>query len=90
VQRQAFAPKTLTWSASREPVALSVLLRGEAIWTVMGEPPSRWLVSSAGTAVRLSKADAVSHLAKSLASAATMIDGVRFAWRRDDTIGGSF
>jgi hypothetical protein len=90
VQRQAFAAKSLTWSASREPIALSVVLRGETIWTVMGEPASRWLVSSEGSARRVSKAEAVTHLAKTLAAAASMIDGVRFAWRRDDTIGGSF
>lgn len=92
VARQAFAPKALTWSASRDPLALSVVLRGETLWTVLGgEPSARWLVSGVGSpASRMTKADAVAHLAKTLAAAAAMVDGVRFAWRKDDTIGGSF
>jgi hypothetical protein len=89
--RQAFPAKALTWSASREPIALSVLLRGEPIWSAMsGEPGSRWLVSANGTATRMTKSDAMQHLAKTLAEQATMVDGIRFAWRKDDTIGGSF
>ena len=89
--RQAFPARVLTWSASKEPIALSILLRGEPIWSVMsGEPASRWLVSADGAAARMTKSDAVQHLAKTLAAAATMVDGVRFAWRKDDTIGGSF
>jgi hypothetical protein len=91
VARQAFPARALTWSASREPVALSILLRGEPIWSVMsGEPASRWLVSSEGAATRMTKSEAVQHLARTLASEASMIDGVRFTWRKDDTIGGSF
>ena len=91
VLRQAFPANALTWSASREPVALSVLLRDEPIWSAMGgEPGSRWLVSADGAAAPMSKSDAMQHLAKTLAERASMIDGVRFAWRKDDTIGGSF
>ncbi len=91
VHRQAFAAKSLTWSASREPLALSILHRGETIWTVMqGEESGRWLVSNSGAATRMTKADALQHLAQTLAAGATMIDGVRFAWRKDDTIGGAF
>ena len=91
VARQAFPVRALSWSASREPVALSILLRGEPIWSVMsGEPASRWLVSSKGAATRMTKSDAVQHLARTLAAEAGMIDGVRFTWRKDDTIGGSF
>lgn len=91
VQRQAFAPKSLTWSASREPLALSVLHKGETIWTVMqGEETGRWLVSNTGSATRMTKADALQHLAQTLAAGAAMIDGVRFEWRKDDTIGGAF
>ena len=91
VLRQAFPSRALTWSASRQPVAMSVLLRGEPIWSAMsGEPGSRWLVSADGAAVSMSKSDAMQHLAKTLAERASMIDGVRFAWRKDDTIGGSF
>ena len=90
VQRQAFPPKSLTWSASREPLAMSVLHKGAPIWTVMqGDESGRWLVSNSGTTTRMMKADALQHLAQALASAATMIDGVRFAWRKDDTIGGA-
>jgi hypothetical protein len=67
------------------------MLRGEPIWSVMsGEPSSRWLVSADGAATRMTKSDALQHLARTLAEAATMVDGVRFAWRKDDTIGGSF
>lgn len=91
VQRQAFASKSLTWSASREPLALSVLHQGETIWTVMqGDEAGRWLVSISGAATRMTKADALQHLAQTLASGASMIDGVRFGWRKDDTIGGAF
>ena len=91
VARQAFPARALTWSASKEPIALSIILRGEPIWSVMsGEPASRWLVSADGAAVRMTKSDAVQHLAKTLAATSTMVDGVRFAWRKDDTIGGSF
>ena len=91
VVRQAFAPKSLTWSASREPLALSVLHKGETIWTVMqGDETGRWLVSNFGAAARMTKADALQHLAQTLAARASMIDGVRFAWRKDDTIGGAF
>lgn len=91
VQRQAFGSRALTWSASRDPVALSVILRGELIWSVLsGEPSERWLVSTEGVAKRMNKADAVQHLAKALVAAATTLDGVRFTWRKDDTIGGTF
>jgi hypothetical protein len=91
VQRQAFGAKALTWSASREPMGLSVLLRGDLLWSVIaGEPAGRWLVSAAGVQTRMTKAEAVAHLARTLASAATTVDGVRFAWRKDDTIGGTF
>ena len=91
VERRAFAPRALTWSASKEPIALSILLRGEPIWSVMsGEPASRWLVSAHGAASRMTKSDAVQHLAQTLAANATMVDGVRLTWRTDDTIGGSF
>ena len=91
VARQAFPAKTLTWSASREPLGLSILLKGEPIWSALGgEAAGRWLVSTDGTAQRMTKSDALQHLARALASVATMSDGVRFAWRKDDTIGGSF
>ena len=91
VARQAFPARVLSWSASKEPIALSILLRGEPIWSVMsGEPASRWLVSADGVAARMTKSEAVQHLARTLAASATMVDGVRFAWRKDDTIGGSF
>ncbi len=90
VVRQAFPSKSLTWSASREPIALSVLVRGETLWSVIGEPASRWIVSADGTSRRFTKAEAVTNLSQTLAAAATLIDGVRFAWRKDDTIGGTF
>ena len=90
VLRQAFPSKSLTWSASRDPIALSVLVRGETLWSVIGEPASRWIVSADGTSRRVTKAEAVTNLSQTLAGAATLIDGVRFAWRKDDTIGGTF
>ena len=91
VQRQAFAPKSLAWSASREPLALSVLHKSETIWSVMqGDKAGRWLVSNTGVATRMTKAEALQHLSQTLASAASMMDGVRFTWRKDDTIGGAF
>jgi hypothetical protein len=90
-ERQAFAPKSLTWSASREPLGLTILHEGEPIWTVLrAEKPTQWVVASEGGSLRLSKADALVELAKVLAATATMMDGVRFEWRRDATIGGSF
>jgi hypothetical protein len=38
----------------------------------------------------MTKSDALQHLAQALASEATMLEGVRFSWRKDDTIGGAF
>jgi hypothetical protein len=91
VRRQAFAPDELAWSASREPLALSVLLRGEPLWSVMTvELPAPWLVSANGETTRMTKTEALTHLARTLAAAATMCDGVRFEWRSDETIGGAF
>jgi hypothetical protein len=89
--RHAFAPKALTWSASKEPLALSVLHRGETVWTVMhAGAAARWDVSVNGVSTRMTKSDALQHLAQALASEATMLEGVRFSWRKDDTIGGAF
>jgi hypothetical protein len=91
LQRQAFPPRSLTWSASRAPLALSVLHKSETIWSVMeGDKPGRWLVSNNGIATRMTKTDALQHLSQTLAGAACMMDGVRFTWRKDDTIGGAF
>ncbi len=91
VDRQAFVKDELAWSASRDPLALSILLRGETIWSVMiVEQPAPWLVSAGGDASRMTKTEAMTHLARTLASAAAMSDGVRFEWRSDETIGGAF
>ncbi len=91
VERQAFPADALAWSASREPVALSVLLKGEAVWSVMiVETPAPWLVSMEGQAMRMTKSEAMQNLSRVLAAAATMCDGVRFEWRKDGTIGGKF
>jgi hypothetical protein len=91
VGRQAFLPDELAWSASREPLALSILLRGEPIWTVMTvEQPAPWLVSAAEETTRMTKTEALTHLARVLAASASMSDGVRFEWRSDETIGGAF
>ncbi len=89
--RQAFPPETLAWSASREPMALSVLFNRNVIWSVMVvETPAPWLVSLDGEASRMTKTEALLSLARALAAAATMADGVRFEWRKDGTIGGTF
>ncbi len=89
--RQAFPAGALAWSASREPVALSVLVKGETIWSALVvETPTPWLVSIEGDASRMTKTEALQSLARSLANAATMSDGVRFEWRKDGTIGGTF
>ncbi len=91
IQRQAFVAESLAWSASREPVGLSILLKGEPIWSVMTvEMPSPWLVSMDGSATRMTKTEAMHHLGRVLAAAASMNDGVRFEWRNDGTIGGGF
>lgn len=91
VNRHSFPPDELAWSASREPMALSILLRGEPIWSVMTvEQPAPWLVSADGDATRMTKTEALTHLARVLAAAASMSDGVRFEWRSDETIGGAF
>jgi hypothetical protein len=90
-ERRAFPPEALAWSASREPLALSVLVKGEPIWSVMVvETPAPWLVSVDGEASRMTKAEALQNLARTLAAAATLSDGVRFEWRKDGTIGGTF
>lgn len=89
--RRAFPADALAWSASREPMALSVLLNGDPIWSVMVvETPAPWLVSLDGEASRMTKAEALLSLARALAAAATMSDGIRFEWRKDGTIGGTF
>ncbi len=89
--RRAFPPEALAWSASREPMALSVLVNAEPIWSVMVvETPAPWLVSIDGEASRMTKAEALLSLARALAAAATMSDGIRFEWRMDGTIGGTF
>lgn len=91
VGRQAFPQGELAWSASREPMALSILLRAEPIWSVMTvEQPAPWLVSADGEATRMTKTEALTSLARALAAAAGMSDGVRFEWRSDETIGGAF
>lgn len=91
VGRDAFPPEALAWSASREPLALSVLFKGEAIWSAMVvETPAPWLVSVEGQATRMTKTEALQYLARTLADAATLSDGVRFEWRKDGTIGGKF
>ncbi len=72
-------------------MALSVLLNGDPIWSVMVvETPAPWLVSLDGEASRMTKAEALLSLARALAAAATMSDGIRFEWRKDGTIGGTF
>ncbi len=89
--RQAFPPETLAWSASREPMALSVLFKGDTIWSVLVvETPQPWLVSLDGEAARMTKTEALLSLARALAACATMADGIRFEWRKDGTIGGTF
>jgi hypothetical protein len=91
IERQAFETDALSWSASREPIGLSILHNGEPIWSAISvEQPAPWLVSLNGEATRMTKTEAMSHLARALAAAATMNDGVRFEWRSDGTIGGSF
>ncbi|HYW49902.1 MAG TPA: hypothetical protein VE861_04805 [Gemmatimonadaceae bacterium] len=91
VQRGAFPRETLAWSASREPLAMSVLYRGEPVWSVMAAGETgRWLVSQHGTAVSMSLQEALLDQAHALASTATMSDRVRFEWRGDGTIGGTF
>ena len=91
VTRQAFPDEALAWSASREPLAMSVLLKGEPIWSAMVvEQPAPWLVSLDGQATRMTKTEALQNLARALAAAATLCDGVRFEWRKDGTIGGKF
>lgn len=89
--RQAFAHDALAWSASREPIALSVLLNGGAIWSAMiADTPAPWLVSVDGQPTRMTKTEALQNLARVLAASATLADGVRFEWRKDGTIGGKF
>lgn len=91
VARGAFASDVLAWSASREPIGLSVLVKGEPIWSVMMvETPSPWLVSLNGSASRMTKTEAMHSLGRVLAAEATMCDNVRFEWRKDGTIGGAF
>ncbi len=89
--RQAFPSETLAWSASRVPVALSVLFQSNVIWSAMlVDTPSSWLVSLDGEATQMTKTEALHSLARALAAASTMSDGVRFEWRKDGTIGGTF
>lgn len=89
--RQAFATDSLAWSASQEPVALSVLHHGEPIWTALrADGAGFWLVGHAGVADRMTRAEAMQDLMQTLAASATMLDRVRFTWRSDGTIGGTF
>lgn len=91
MHRGAFPRETLAWSASRDPLAMSVLLKGEAIWSVISSREAgRWLVSRDGMPISMSLQEAMQDAAHSLSQAATMLDRVRFEWRNDGTIGGTF
>ncbi len=90
MEREAFPAGSLAWSASREPLAMTVLHQAVPVWTVIassGEKP--WVVSRHGTPVPMTLQEALLHLAHLLAALATTSDRVRFEWRSDGTIGGS-
>ena len=91
MNRGAFPRETLAWSASRDPLAMSVLLKGEPLWSVIASREvGRWLVSRDGMPVAMSLQEALNDAAHALSGAATMMDRVRFEWRNDGTIGGTF
>ena len=91
MQREAFPSGSLAWSASREPLAMSVLYQSVPVWTVMAAGGvGNWLVSQRGTPVPMTLQEALQSLAHVLAATATTAERVRFEWRSDGTIGGAF
>ena len=91
MHRGAFPAESLAWSASREPLAMSVLYKAVPVWTVIAAGGvGQWLVSQSGTPVTMTLQEALQNLAHVLAAAATTSDRVRFEWRSDGTIGGAF
>lgn len=91
MHRGAFPAESLAWSASREPLAMSVLYKSAPVWTVIAAGGvGQWLVSHRGTPVTMTLQEALHSLAHVLAAAATTSEHVRFEWRSDGTIGGAF